>query len=196
LTRIVILMSALLVFSGCIFGGHEFEPVVPTANKKIAVIPFMEQDRYYTESAAGNEIAELVVQLLLKNATDMKLVDWRKAQDLILDENPGDIAWDEVAKKLGADYVVTGNIQLLRARDPKRDVNFCKGEMVMQVTVWTPENTMAICETVTAKYPSGRYNAPVVLPFDMEEDEVLGRLKAEAGLKIARFFYPYTPAED
>jgi hypothetical protein len=177
--------------SGCLFGGHDVEPRIPTFGKKIVVVPFREDNSYYFESTLGRGMASLVTQIIVKEAFDMKVLNPVPAESLVKDKNPDKIDWGEIAKRLKADYVLTGHITRFRAKDPKKDVGFYRGEMVIQVKVWRPDNTMAIMETVRARHPSDRFGMPVVPEMDATEDEVLGRLKAQAAIKIAKFFYAH-----
>lgn len=190
---------ALVVFSGCIFGGgHDIEARVRTEGKKIAVIPFRRQDEelYFLESKVGDKISVVVAQLIMKEAINTKVADPTPAFDMVRDKNPEKIKWGEVAKKLEADYVIVGNILTYRARDPKRHVNCYRGEMAVQVTVWDQDNAMVLMETATAEYPSGKYSAPVVDIFSTTEEEVLARLRAKTALRIARFFFDHTPSKE
>jgi hypothetical protein len=177
--------------SGCIFGGHDVEPRIPTFGKKIAVIPFRENNLYYYESGLGIQMATLVTQLIVKEAFDMKVVNPGPSEPLVRDRDPDKIDWGEIAKKLKADYVLTGHITLFRSKDPRKDVGFYRGEMVIQVKAWRPDNTIALMETVRAKHPSDRFDMPVVVEMDSSEEEVLGRLKVQAAIEIAKFFYAH-----
>ena len=184
-------LLAAMCASGCILGGHDVEPRIPTFNKKIAIIPFREKDLYYFESKVGMQMATLVTQIIVKEAFDMKVVNPAPSEALVRDKNPEKINWGEVAKKLKADYVLTGHIVVFRAKDPRRDVGFYRGEMAIQVKVWRADNTIALMETVKAKHPSDRFDVPVVVEMDASEDEILGRLKAQAAIKIGKFFYAH-----
>ena len=194
---IIAITTAVLCLSSCsLFGGHEMDARLPTEGKKISVVPFREKDLYFLESKVGAQVAGLVTQILLKETVDTRLVDPKPAFDLMRDKNPDKIEWGSVAKALDVDYVVVGNILLFRSRDPKRDVNCYRGEVAVQVTVWRPDNSLALTETATARYPSGKFSAPVASFFDTTEEKVLNHLKAKAALEIARFFFPYSPSDD
>lgn len=187
--RVVLLLAVCV--SGCIIGGHDVEPRIPTFGKKIAIIPFREKDLYYCESRLGMQMATLVTQIIVKEAFDMKVVNPAPCEPLLKDRDPDKIDWSEIAKKLKADYVLTGHITTFRSKDPRKDVGFYRGEMVIQVKVWCPDNTIALMETVRAKHPSDRFDVPVIVEMDSSEEEVLGRLKAQAAVKIAKFFYAH-----
>ncbi len=192
--KCISISSALLLalcVSGCLFGGHDVEPRIPTFGKKIVVIPFREENLYYYESRVGMQMSTLVTQIIVKEAFDMKVLDPMPSEPLLRNKDPEKINWGEIAKKLKADYVLTGNITLFRAKDPRKDVGFYRGEMVIQVKVWRPDNTIAMMETVRAKHPSDRFDMPVVVEMDATEAEILGRLKAQAAMKIAKFFYAH-----
>lgn len=196
-TGICILLLVFSVASGCFLGGgHEVEARVPTEGKKISVVPFREKDLYFLESKVGAQVAGLVAQVILKDGFDAKIFDPSPAFDLIKDKNPRTIDWGEVAKKLKVDYIIVGNILEYRARDPVRDVNCYRGQMAVEVTVWRPDKSMALAETVTAVHPSGRFSAEVISPFDTTEEQVLGHLQAKTALKIARLFFPHTPEDN
>ena len=187
-------LVALVFVSGCIIGGgHEIEARVNADNKKLAVIPFREKDLYFLESKHGADVAGLVVSAILKNALNPKIVDPKKAFDMIRDVNPEKINWGDVATVLEVDYLVVGSIGTFRARDPKRDVNCYRGEMRMDLEVWCPDNTFVLKEKVSAKHPSDRFDVPVLSTFDTTEEEVLGRLKWNIAKSIARFFFAYAP---
>jgi hypothetical protein len=194
---VLAVLLSLTGVSGCIFGGGGgIEPKIPTSGKKIAVIPFRENDLYYFESTLGIEMAFAVSQILLREADDMTLVNSQPAQALTRDKNPDKIEWDKVAEELGVDYVLTGHITLFRARDPKRHVNCYRGEMVVQLMIWRPDKSIALMETVTATHPSGRFSLPVLDMLSTTEEEVLNKLKARTAGKIAKLFYPHEPDED
>jgi hypothetical protein len=184
-------LLAVACVSGCIIGGHDVEPRIPTFGKKIAVIPFREKDLYYYESRVGMQMATLVTQVIVKEAFDMKVVNPAPSEPLVRDRDPDKIDWGGIAKKLKADYVLTGHIVLFRAKDPRKDVGFFRGEMVIQIKVWRADNTIAMMETVKAKHPSDRFDVPVVVEMDATEEEILGRLKAQTAIKIGKFFYAH-----
>jgi len=193
--RFLALLTGVFI-SGCsLFGGHAVEARIPTAGKKLSLIPFREKDLYYLESAAGAEMAALVQQVILKEAPEVRIVDSTPALQMLQDKNPDSINWGAVAKKLKVDYIVIGNILTYRAKDPK-DRGCYRGRMVVQVTVMRPDNSIALTETVSVSHPSGRFSAPVISPLDSSEKEILTRLQVKMAKAIGKFFYAYTPEED
>jgi hypothetical protein len=193
---VLIALTILLLGSGCIFAGHDVDARVSCDGKKIAIIPFREQDLYFLESPAGAEVAGLVAQIIMKEALDVKLVNPSPAfKDFLQDKNPDAIEWGKMAEKLKVDFLLAGHIKVFRSRDPKKDINCYRGVIKVDVVVYCPDNTMKLVDSVIARYPSGRFSAPVMSLFEVEEEEVLNRLKAKAALEIARFFFPYSPGD-
>lgn len=183
--------------SGCsLFGGRMVKPRVPTYNKKITVVPFREKDLYYLESTVGAEMVELIAGILVNEAANMKVISPMPAFNLIRDKNPASIDWRAVAKELGVDYVLTGNIRTYQSRDPRRDVACYRGTMAIHVKVYEPGGSIALTEFVRADYPSGTFSPSHISVLDTTDEEVLARLRLKAASKIAKFFYAHAPEED
>lgn len=196
LLKFLSLLAIVFIVAGCAFGGHDIEARVSADFKKLAVVPFREKDLYFLESKHGADVAGLVVSLILKNALDSSMVDPKPAFDMIRDVRPEKINWGDVATVLNVDYIVIGTIGTFRSRDPVKDVNCFRGEMTVDVSVWKPDNSMVLRETVKARHPSDKFSAPVISVFDTSEEEVLGRLKWNMAMKISKFFYPHSPDDD
>jgi len=187
----------LVSITGCLFGGHGIEPKFPTSGKKVAVIPFREDDLFYVESKLGLDMAARVIREIARNAIDMRAVDPKPAyEEYLVYKDPDKVEWDKVAAKLKADYVLIGHIRRFRARDPKRDVNLFRGEMIIEITVMRADNSIAAMETIVAKHPSGKFITPVLDNINTTEEDVLERLRQLAADKIGKLFYSHEPSQD
>lgn len=137
MTRSLVALVFLALTSGCsAFGDDIIDPIYPFKSEdKLVVVPFKDEDfRGFCESARGADLA-LRVTKILEGKAECKVLPIEEVIALFDEKNPRDLSPQEIADKIGADYLVLGDVHLWRTADPGA-INLLRGTSSVEVSIF------------------------------------------------------------
>lgn len=187
---VCVLVLGVLLVPGCSDKGVVTRPPeYEIGPRAIVVIPFKDSMHTYYDSQDGVDLAMAVVGELRKRgaATNVKSAD--QAKVLFANQDLDGVGWAQVGRTLGADLVLTGNLQRFTLRDPGH-IMLRRGTCILNYFVYDVKTgTVAYSEQGMSTYiPTF---GPPIADSDMSEEELRQRLIATTALTLVKKFYEH-----
>jgi len=195
-----LLGAALLAIAplGCddaMFGGRPKAPI-RLGTRKLVILPFATRNRKHYESDVGRLFSKVAAQLVRDGCPAGKVADATDLPETVEGQKLEELSLAEAGRALGADYVVIGEIQDLRAKKPG-SFRVLHGMMVMSARICDVKTGAVVWQVTQRKfhYPHLVGGEEVPAPTE-DEQEVIQRVMIEAAWSIAaQFRGPRTPEE-
>lgn len=180
----------------------EIKPIIPVEDRRIVVIPMRDELNAHYRSNVGNQLAKQVTDVLeAKRKEDSDCVDVVPYEHLVAalrDDDPLNVSFADVGRRVHADLVLVGNISRFETRQ-KGDVGFVRGAAKVDLIILEtahPERPL-MRTSVTAVFPPtegyrswGGYSGE-----EGGEDEIRAGLMALLTRRVSQLFYPHDPEE-
>ena len=187
-----LLGAALLAIApvGCddaMFGGRQ-KPPIPLGTRSLVVLPFATRNRKHFESDVGRLFSKVTAQLVRDGCPAGKVADATDLPEAVEGQKLEDLSLQEAGKVLGADYVVIGEIQELKAKNPG-SFRTLHGVMILSARICDVRTGAIVWQITQRKFHYPRLVGGEEVPAPTEdEQEVIQRLMVEAAWSIAAQF--------
>jgi hypothetical protein len=162
--------------------------------KKLMVAPFRMPNAAYFESKIGANLAQMVEGIIRTELPDAKLIALDSVPielTELADVDKARLSPLRVAKDMGANYVLYGEIHLLRAKDPKA-VGILQGTLILSARVVDLDENQVVWRlqpTVKKYYYPPLFAGTEMIPAqETDEEEVIRKVMLTAALELSSVF--------
>ena len=156
--------------------------------KKVAVL--VSNNGVHTWDAVSVVLAKNINLHLGTKVKKIQLVGQDMVEGVCQDQPLGQIDFEQVASRLGADYIIDASISDLKLREGQ---TLFRGRCTSSVVVYKKGETAPVFRKSFPEYIYPSTGAPVT---EMEESTFQRAYLTLVAGRIARVFYPYDPTED
>ena len=184
------LAVGVLLLTGC--PGPETVTVKPAYTigpRSVVVIPFKDRMHTYCESRDGVDLAMAVTGELRKRGAATNVRPAGQVKALFPGQDLEVVGWATVGRKLGADLVLTGNLQRFTLRDPGH-ILLRRGTCILNLFVYEVKtgNIVYMEQGLSAYEPEF---GPPIADSDISEEELRRKLITKMALKVVKKFYEH-----
>ncbi|MCU0719127.1 MAG: hypothetical protein MUC83_05445 [Pirellula sp.] len=157
-------------------------------DKKVAVL--VSNNGVHTWDAVSVVLAKHINLHLGTKVKKIKLIGQDMVEGVCQDQPLGQMDMEQVASRLGADYIIDASIADLKLREGQ---TLFRGRCTSAVVVYKKGETVPVFRKSFPEYIYPSTGAPVT---EMEEAAFQSAYLTLVAGRIARVFYPYDPTED
>lgn len=156
--------------------------------KKVAVL--VSNNGVHTWDAVSVVLAKNINLHLAAKVKKIELISQDMVEGVCQDQPLGQMNMEQVASRLGADYIIDASIADLKLREGQ---TLFRGRCTSAVVVYKKGESGAVFRKTFPEYIYPSTGAPVT---EMEESTFQRAYLTLVAGRIARVFYPYDPTED
>ena len=155
----------------------------------VVIIPFRDQGKSYYQSGDGIDLAQAVSgELITRKAASVVRSD-EGVRTAFTDRNLEEVGWSEVAKAAGATLVLTGDIQILRLKDPGV-IGMLRGYSLVNVRVYDASKNCIVYSAQSIETWVPEYGAGVA-ESDVNPERLRYALIASTAMHVVQKFYTW-----
>ena len=164
-------------------------PAYAIGSRSIVVIPFKDRMHAYYESRDGVDLAMAMTGELRKRGAATNIKSAGQVKTLFPGQDLDVVGWATVGRKVGADLILTGNLQRFTLRDPGH-IMLRRGTCILNFFIYDVRTgTVAYMEQGLSTYVPEF--GPPIADSDISEEELRKRLIANMALKVVKKFYEH-----
>lgn len=156
--------------------------------KKVAVL--VSNNEIHTWDATSVILAKHINMHLAAKVKKINLISQDLVEGVCQDQTLGRMDMEQVASRLGADYIIDANISDLKLREGQ---TLFRGRSTSSVVVYKKGETAPVFRKSFPEFVYPTTGAPVT---ELDESAFQRAYLTLVAGRIARVFYPYDPSED